>query len=123
MNLVSSIGGPALALRWRVTKRVEAMTPRQRKVGDLLSMFGLVALASLLSAEPAFAQTNLESFGTSVLNLLSNGLLRTVAILAIIAAGFGWLTGRVNTGALVTVIIGIALIFSAPWIVDQLNGG
>ena len=123
MNLVSSIGGPALALRSRVTKRVEAMTPRQRKVGNLLSMFGLVALASLLSTEPAFAQTNLESFGTSVLNLLSNGLLRTVAILAIIAAGFGWLTGRVNTGALVTVIIGIALIFSAPWIVDQLNGG
>ena len=123
MNLVSSIGEPALALRSRVTKRVGAMTPRQRKVGNLLSMLGLVALASLLSAEPAFAQTNLESFGTSVLNLLSNGLLRTVAILAIIAAGFGWLTGRVNTGALVTVIIGIALIFSAPWIVDQLNGG
>jgi type IV secretory pathway VirB2 component (pilin) len=123
MKLASSIGGPALALRSKVTKRVEAMTPRQRKVGNLLSMFGLVALASLLSAEPAFAQTNLESFGTSVLNLLSNGLLRTVAILAIIAAGFGWLTGRVNTGALVTVIIGIALIFSAPWIVDQLNGG
>lgn len=123
MNLVSSIGGPALALRSRVTKRFEAMTPGQRKVGNLLSMFGLVALASLVSADPAFAQTNLESFGTSVLNLLSNGLLRTVAILAIIAAGFGWLTGRVNTGALVTVIIGIALIFSAPWIVDQLNGG
>jgi type IV secretory pathway VirB2 component (pilin) len=123
MNLVSSIGGPARALRSHVTTRVEPMTPRQRKVGNLLSMFGLVALASVLSAEPAFAQTNLESFGTSVLNLLSNGLLRTVAILAIIAAGFGWLTGRVNTGALVTVIIGIALIFSAPWIVDQLNGG
>lgn len=123
MNLVSSIGGPALALRSHVTKRVEAMTPRQRKVGNLLSMFGLVTLASLLSAEPAFAQTNLESFGTAVLGLLSNGLLRTVAILAIIAAGFGWLTGRVNTGALVTVIIGIALIFSAPWIVTQLSGG
>jgi type IV secretory pathway VirB2 component (pilin) len=123
MNLASSIGGPALALRSRVTKHVEAMTPRQRKVGKLLSMFGMVGLATLLSAEPAFAQTNLESFGTAVLGLLSNGLLRTVAILAIIAAGFGWLTGRVNTGALVTVIIGIALIFSAPWIVTQLSGG
>lgn len=121
MNLVS-FGGPALALRSKVTARVEAMTPRRRKAADLLSMFGLMALSSLLSAEPAFAQTNLESFGQSVLDLLSNGLLRIVAILAIIAAGFGWLTGRVNTGALVTVIIGIALIFSAPWIVDQLQG-
>jgi type IV secretory pathway VirB2 component (pilin) len=122
MNLVS-FGGPALALRARVTKRVDAMTPRQRKVSRLLSMFSLVALTSLLSAEPAFAQTNLESFGNAVLGLLSNGLLRIVAILALIAAGFGWLTGRVNTGALVTVIIGIAIIFSAPWIVDQLNTG
>lgn len=122
MNLVS-IGGPALALRARVTKRVDAMTSRQRKISRVLSMFSVVALTSLLSAEPAFAQTNLESFGNAVLGLLSNGLLRIVAILALIAAGFGWLTGRVNTGALVTVIIGIAIIFSAPWIVDQLNTG
>mgnify|MGYP001574996707 CR=1 FL=1 len=122
MNL-ASFGGPALALRAHVTKRVDAMTPRQRKVSRVVSMFSLVALTSLLTAEPAFAQTNLESFGNAVLGLLSNGLLRIVAILALIAAGFGWLTGRVNTGALVTVIIGIAIIFSAPWIVDQLNTG
>lgn len=122
MNLVS-LGVPTLTLRSRVTARINAMSSRHRRMSRFMSMFGLVALASLLSAEPAIAQTNLESFGQSVLNLLSNGLLRTVAILAIIAAGFGWLTGRVNTGALVTVIIGIALIFSAPWIVDQLNAG
>lgn len=119
---LASFGGPALALRTHVTKRVDAMTPRQRKASRALSMASLVALTSLLTAEPAFAQTNLESFGNAVLGLLSNGLLRIVAILALIAAGFGWLTGRVNTGALVTVIIGIAIIFSAPWIVDQLQG-
>lgn len=122
MNLMS-FGGSARALRTRVTAHVDAMTPRQRQVSRLFTMFGLVALTSLLSAEPAFAQANLESFGNAVLGLLTNGLLRTVAILALIAAGFGWLTGRVNTGALVTVIIGIAIIFSAPWIVDQLNTG
>lgn len=121
MNL-ASFAGPALALRSRVAGYVDALTPGRRKASRLLSMFGLVALTSLLSAEPAFAQTNLESFGTAVLGLLTNGLLRTIAILALIAAGFGWLTGRVNTGALVTVIIGIAIIFSAPWIVDQLAG-
>src|SRR3546814_5127710 len=105
-----------------VTKRVEAMTPRQRRASRALSMASLVARTSLVTAEPAFAQTNLESFGNAVLGLLSNGLLRIVAILALIAAGFGWLTGRVNTGALVTVIIGIAIIFSAPWFVDKLKG-
>lgn len=62
MNL-ASFGGPALALRSRVTARVDAMTPRQRKISRMLSMFGLVALTSLLSAEPAFAQTDLESVG------------------------------------------------------------
>ncbi len=123
MNIASSIGGPALALRSYVTNRVEGFSPRQRKASHWLAILSMVSFATLFSAEPAFAQTNLEGFGTAVLGLLSNGLLRTVAILAVIAAGFGWLTGRVNTTALVTVIIGIALIFSAPWIVDQLNGG
>lgn len=123
MSLVSSIGGPTRALRSNTIARIATMTPRQRKAARLLSTFGAVTVASLASAEPAFAQTNLESFSQSVLNLLSNGLLRTVAILALIAAGFGWLTGRVNTGALVTVVIGIAIIFSAPWIVGQLAGG
>jgi type IV secretion system protein VirB2 len=122
MNLVS-LGVPTLTLRSRITARYNAMPSSQRMIARYLTMCCAIALASMLSAEPALAQTNLESFGQSVLNLLSNGLLRTVAILAIIAAGFGWLTGRVNTGALVTVIIGIALIFSAPWIVDQLNAG
>lgn len=121
MNLVS-LGGPALALRSHVTARIAAMTPRQRKAGHFLTIFGLVALASLISAEPAFAQSNLEGFGTKVLGLLSNGLLRTIAIIALIATGLGWLRGRVNTEAFVTVIIGIAIIFSAPWIVDQIAG-
>src|SRR3546814_1627844 len=57
MNL-ASFGGPALALRAHVTKRVDAMTPRQRKVSRLLSMFGLVALTSLLSAERSEEHTS-----------------------------------------------------------------
>lgn len=121
MNL-ASFGEPARGFRYRIMTRHAAMTPLQRGITNMLSMLGMVALASLLTADPAFAQTNLEGFSQSVLNLLSNGLLRSVAILALIAAGFGWLTGRVNTGALVTVIIGIAIIFSAPWIVNQLAG-
>ncbi len=119
MNL-GSICAPALGLRSCMTARLDAMTLWQLKAGRLLALFGIVALTSLLSAEPAFAQSNLEGFGQNVLNLLSSGLLRTIAILALIVAGLGWLTGRVNTGALVTVIIGIAIMFSAPWIVDQI---
>lgn len=122
MNVVYSIGGPARALRSKIIARIEAMAPGQRKAANMLAMFGLVTLTTLLTAEPAFAQSNLDGFAQNVLNLLSNTLLRSVAVLALIAAGFGWLTGRVNTGALVTVVIGIAIIFSAPWIVDQIAG-
>src|SRR3546814_19646389 len=121
MNL-ASFGGPALALRTHVTKRVEAMTPRQRKASRALSMASLVALTSLVTAEPAFAQTHLQSFGNAVLGLLSNGLLRLVAILALIPAGVGGLTGSVNTGERVTVLIGIANICSAPRIVNKIQG-
>lgn len=82
-----------------------------------------MGVVSMVSPDPAFAQANLEGIANSVLGLLSNGLLRALAIIAVIVAGAGWLMGRVNTGALVTVIIGIAIIFSAPWIVDQISGG
>ena len=57
-----------------------------------------------------------------LLRHLALGLLRALAVIAVIIAGAGWLMGRVNTGAVVTVIIGIAIIFSAPWIVDQIAG-
>src|SRR3546814_19264834 len=96
MNL-ASFGGPALALRTHVTKRVEAMTPRQRKASRALSMASLVALTSLVTAEPAFAQTNSESFGTEVLGLLSNGILRIDADLELIVVGLRWVHGGGTT--------------------------
>lgn len=123
MNIGSSIGGPALALRSYVSARVQGWNPRQRRVASWAGAAALVGVVSMVSPDPAFAQANLEGIANSVLGLLSNGLLRALAIIAVIVAGAGWLMGRVNTGALVTVIIGIAIIFSAPWIVDQISGG
>ncbi|AXJ97502.1 hypothetical protein DM480_17630 (plasmid) [Sphingomonas sp. FARSPH] len=123
MNIGSSIGGPALALRSFVTARVGAWSPRQRRVASWAGTAALVAVVTTASPDPAYAQANLEGIANAVLGLLSNGLLRALAIIAVIVAGAGWLMGRVNTGALVTVIIGIAIIFSAPWIVDQIAGG
>ncbi|NML91687.1 hypothetical protein CAF53_23180 [Sphingobium sp. LB126] len=99
------------------------MSPLQRKVTSFAAIAAIVSIATLLSPDPAFAQSaNLEGFANNVLSLLSNGLLRALAVIAVIIAGAGWLMGRVNTGGLVTVIIGIAIIFSAPWIVDQIAG-
>lgn len=123
MNVSAVLQVPALSMRSTVQRRVAAMSPLQRKAASLAAMAALVGLASLLSPDPAFAQSaNLEGFANNVLALLSNGLLRALAVIAVIIAGAGWLMGRVNTGGLVTVIIGIAIIFSAPWIVDQIAG-
>jgi len=123
MNIASSIGGPALALRSYVTKRVDQWNPRQRRAASWSEIAALLAVVNIVGPEPAYAQANLNGIAEAVLGLLSNGLMRTLAVIALIVAGAGWLMGRVNTGALVTVVIGIAIIFSAPWMVDQIAGG
>ncbi|MFC0148574.1 TrbC/VirB2 family protein [Sphingobium scionense] len=82
----------------------------------------LSLLASLLVAEPAFAQANFEGLADNILGLLSNGLLRTLAIIAIIVVGLLWFLGRASVQMLVTVVVGVVIVFSAPWIVDTITG-
>ena len=81
-----------------------------------------VAIAvSALTPDPAHAQ-NLESFASKVRGLLSSTLLRTLAVIAVIVCGLLWFTGRASTTVLVTVIIGIAIVFSADSIVGLIAG-
>src|SRR3546814_11553583 len=70
----------------------------------------------------AFAQANFEGLADNILGLLSNGLLRTLAIIAIIVVGLLWFLGRASVQMLVTVVVGVVIVFSAPWIVDTLPG-
>ncbi len=78
-------------------------------------------LISVLNPDPAHAQ-NLESFASKVRGLLSSTLLRTLAVIAVIVTGLLWFTGRASTAILVTVIIGIAIVFSADSIVGLIAG-
>jgi type IV secretion system protein VirB2 len=57
-----------------------------------------------------------------VRGLLSSTLLRTLAVIAVIVTGLLWFTGRASTAVLVTVIIGIAIVFSADAIVGAIAG-
>lgn len=123
MHLVAPFRSSSLSLRVTVQHRLAAMSPGHRKVAAIAAGLALAGVVALATPDPALAQSaNLEGFANNVLGLLSSGLLRALAIIAVIIAGAGWLMGRVNTGGLVTVIIGIAIIFSAPWIVDQIAG-
>lgn len=86
----------------------------------------LALLVSSLIADPAAAQAaggGLNSLATNVLGILQNGFVRTVAVIAVIIVGLGWLTGRVNFTTLIAVVVGIFIIFSAEWLVDQVTGG
>lgn len=76
---------------------------------------------SALAPDPAYAQ-NLESFADKVRGLLSSSLLRTLAVIAVIVCGLLWFTGRASTTVLITVIIGIAIVFSADSIVGLIAG-
>lgn len=123
MHVHATLRSSPLTLRAKVQHRVAAMSPGHQKTAAVAAGLTFAGVVALITPDPALAQSaNLEAFANNVLGLLSSGLLRALAIIAVIIAGAGWLMGRVNTGGLVTVIIGIAIIFSAPWIVDQIAG-
>ncbi len=94
--------------------------PSQKTVVWGLALASLVII-SVVNPDPAHAQ-NLESFASKVRSLLSSTLLRTLAVMAVIATGLLWFTGRASTAILVTVIIGIAIVFSADSIVGLIAG-
>lgn len=104
--------------------RLHCLTQRFQKwkiVSPMAAILPLALIASMLVADPAAAQT-FERLADNVLGLLSSSLLRTLAIIAIIAIGLLWFTGRASVQMLVTVVIGVVIVFSAPWIVDTIIG-
>ena len=108
-------------VRSRLTCWFDAM-PKLRQNAVMWSVaLALVVVVSAFNPDPAYAQ-NLESFATKVRGLLSSTLLRTLAVIAVIVTGLLWFTGRASTAILVTVIIGIAIVFSADSIVGIIAG-
>lgn len=108
---------------WRTTCAAQFNTmPRGRQNAIIWSIaLALVVIVSTAIPDPAYAQ-NLESFASNVRGLLSSTLLRTLAVIAVIVCGLLWFTGRASTTVLVTVIIGIAIVFSADSIVGLIAG-
>lgn len=121
MNIVLRTGRRVERMRARCAARFEAVS-KSRQSAILWSIGLMVALvATLAIPDPAYAQ-NLESFASKVRGLLSSTLLRTLAVIAVIVTGLLWFTGRASTAVLVTVIIGIAIVFSADAIVGAIAG-
>lgn len=121
MGTITSIAHCAARLRTRATVWCESLSSPQRAA--LFWGVGLTAtiVVSAINPDPAYAQ-NLESFASKVRGLLSSTLLRTLAVIAVIVCGLLWFTGRASTTVLITVIIGIAIVFSADSIVGLIAG-
>lgn len=108
-------------LRAKATTWFERLSPCQRTALFWSVGLSIALTASALAPDPAYAQ-NLESFADKVRGLLSSSLLRTLAVIAVIVCGLLWFTGRASTTVLITVIIGIAIVFSADSIVGLIAG-
>jgi type IV secretory pathway VirB2 component (pilin) len=121
MNVIIKVGRGVATWRANLAARFNAM-PKGRQSAILWgTALTAAAIISVALPDPAHAQ-NLESFASKVRGLLSSTLLRTLAVIAVIVTGLLWFTGRASTAVLVTVIIGIAIVFSADAIVGAIAG-
>ena len=83
----------------------------------------------LVAASPAFAQAttgaggSLTSLLQNVVTLLNSGVVRLLAILAVMVTAAAAMFGRLDLHRALTVVVAISVIFGAATIVDAMTGG
>jgi type IV secretion system protein VirB2 len=93
---------------------------RARQVVGFVGALALVAIA-----QPALAQsggTAIEG-GLNTIKTWMVAIASVVGVIAVMAVGYAKLTGRMDWGRAVTVLIGIGIIFSATTIVGWMSSG
>lgn len=86
----------------------------------------LLSAAATFAAGPALAQNvggDLTGFLQNIVDLLNSGVVRLLAVLAVILTGVVWMFGQIDLRRAGTVVIGIIVIFGASTIVDMITGG
>lgn len=105
------------------------MTPSTRATSVIHPYWalGLCLIAALAIIAPDAAHAagtdGITSMAQNILDWLQGSFAKTVATIAVIIVGFMFFTGRASMQLFVTVVIGIFIVFSAGWIVDQITGG
>jgi type IV secretion system protein VirB2 len=97
---------------------------KELKMNRILARGAAAALIATLATSPALAQdggglSNVEDLLNGIVDLLTGGIARAIAIIALIVCGFLIAFGRGST-LIWSVLIGIVLVFSSAWIVDQI---
>jgi type IV secretory pathway VirB2 component (pilin) len=108
-----------------ITARVGAQPRRAHLLLRLVGILALAILVSLILSDPAHAQgaDGITSMAENIKTWLTGTFAKTIAVIAVVIVGFMFFTGRASLGLLVTVIVGIFIVFSAQWIVDTITGG
>lgn len=86
----------------------------------------LLAAACAATASPASAQAvggDLAGFIDNLISMLNSGVVRGLAVLAVIITGIVWMFGQIDLRRAGTVVVGIIVIFGASTIVDLITGG
>ncbi|MEO8112767.1 MAG: TrbC/VirB2 family protein [Phenylobacterium sp.] len=86
----------------------------------------LLASTFALAASPALAATaggDAGGFIQNIIDLLNSGVVRGLAVLAVIITGITWMFGLLDLRRAGTVVVGIIVIFGASTIVDLITGG
>lgn len=101
------------------------LPPRRRAFVQTLALIVAAMLVSMLLSDPAHAQAadGVTSMAENIKTWLTGTFAKTIAVIAVVIVGFMFFTGRASLGLLVTVIVGIFIVFSAQWIVDTITGG
>jgi type IV secretion system protein VirB2 len=98
----------------------------QKAAVRTVTVFGVVALMQVATADLAVAQATNQAFAPlqtvvqAVVDFITGPFGRLVAIIAVIGLGFLAFAGRLSWFTAGAVVIGIGLVFGAPAIVDQL---
>jgi type IV secretory pathway VirB2 component (pilin) len=101
------------------------LPPHRRAFVQTLALVATAILISMLLSDPAHAQAadGVTSMAENIKTWLTGTFAKTIAVIAVVIVGFMFFTGRASLGLLVTVIVGIFIVFSAQWIVDTITGG
>jgi type IV secretion system protein VirB2 len=90
------------------------------------ALLGLFAVSAVLAASPAHAQAavggDIGGFIENIISLLNSGVVRGLAVIAVIVTGVIWMFGHIDLRRAGTVVIGIIVIFGASTIVDLITG-
>ncbi|RSV14910.1 hypothetical protein CA235_10370 [Sphingomonas sp. ABOLF] len=103
----------------KFTPKMGRMMP-DRRARQLVGIVGVLAFMSI--AQPAFAQGTAIESGLDTIKGWMTTVASVVGVIAVMAVGYAKLTGRMDWGRAVTVLIGIGIIFSAATIVGWMGG-